>query len=282
MMRCTLPWAASRGATRKPMTSPATRASTTSHPSVRVIGSPLEDRVEREHADGDVYGVGGGQELQPVCDAAQALAGQHRLGRLHGSEEQALPAVVVALGEKRASQAHEPAQDEAKPEEPRQGVGQALAITAQRELEDEEQEEREEKERVERFLGAPLGQRVLPEHDPRAACVAHASSSAWASYRRRTSSGESVAAGVSRTTVPPARMTMRSATPSPRPKLCVVSSTVPPPALNAARYSSTHFPACWSSPANGSSSRITRGWLSVSRARARRRFMPTENVRTRA
>src|SRR5881397_435761 len=53
MMRCTLPWAASRGATRKPMTSPATRASTTSHPSVRVIGSPLEDRVEREHADGD-------------------------------------------------------------------------------------------------------------------------------------------------------------------------------------------------------------------------------------
>src|SRR5437762_8304275 len=87
MMRCTLPWAASRGATRKPMTSPATRASTTSHPSVRVIGSPLEDRVEREHADGDVYGVGGGQELQPVYDAAQALAGQHRLGRLHGSEE---------------------------------------------------------------------------------------------------------------------------------------------------------------------------------------------------
>src|SRR5437899_451897 len=252
MMRCTLPWAASRGATRKPMTSPATRASTTSHPSVRVIGSPLEDRVEREHADGDGYGVGGGQELQPVCDGAQALAGHHPLRRLHAAQE------------------------------PGQGVGQAVAITAQRELEDEEQEEREEKERVERFLGAPLGQRVLPEHDPRAACVAHASSSAWASYRRRTSSGESVAAGVSRTTVPPVRMTMRSATPSPRPKLCVVSSTVPPPALNAARYSSTHFPACWSSPANGSSSRITRGWLSVSRARARRRFMPTENVRTRA
>src|SRR5438034_198923 len=265
MMRCTLPWAASRGATRKPMTSPATRASTTSHPSVRVIGSPPDDRFDEQHQ-------------QQVARELAEVDGRLVAGR----EEQALPAVVVALGEKRASQAHEPAQDEAEPEEPRQGVGQALAITAQRELEDEEQEEREEKERVERFLGAPLGQRVLPEHDPRAACVAHASSSAWASYRRRTSSGESVAAGVSRTTVPPARMTMRSATPSPRPKLCVVSSTVPPPALNAARYSSTHFPACWSSPANGSSSRITRGWLSVSRARARRRFMPTENVRTRA
>src|SRR5215813_2958818 len=373
MMRCTLPWAASRGATTKPITRPATRPSITNHPNVRFIGSPLEDRVERQHAHGHVHGVGGGKQLQPVRDRGQALAGEHRLRRLHGPEEhrdedgqqqygeeqlacahlrghrgeeradrgeadgaehdhagerrevaadveieehaeqhehdrldqqhqqqvagelaevdgrlvpgrqeQSFPAVVITLGEERAPQTHQPAQDEAQPQQSRQRVGHALAIAAERELEDEEQQEREEEERVERLRGAPLRGRILPEDDPGPTGVDHASSSAWASYSRRTSSGDSVAAGVSRATVPPARMTMRSAMPRPRPKLCVVSKTEPPPALNAARYSSTHFPACWSSPANGSSRRITRGRPSVSRARASRRFIPTENVRTRA
>src|SRR5262245_52550991 len=197
-----------------------------------------------------------------------------------GSQQQSLPAVVLALDEEGAPEPDQAAQHEAQPEEPRQHRRQPLPV-AQRELEEEQQQQREEEQRVQRLLGPPLAQEVFPEHDPGPARVAHASSTCSA-YSFLRSSAVSAAAGVSSTTRPPARMATRSATSRPRPKLCVVSKTAPPAALNAVSRASSHLPADWSSAANGSSSKSTRGCASTRRASASRRFMPSEKVRARS
>ena len=60
-------------------------------------------------------------------------------------------------------------------------VGLGRAFLAERELEEEEEEQCEEEERVQRLLGAPFAEEILPQHDPGAARVAHAPSSAWSS-----------------------------------------------------------------------------------------------------
>src|SRR5690349_24202458 len=87
MMRCTLPWVISRGATPKAMTRPAARATAASQPSVFTIASALQDHVEGQDAHDEVDGVGGREQLEPVRDGAQRLAEQQRLGRLHRRQQ---------------------------------------------------------------------------------------------------------------------------------------------------------------------------------------------------
>src|SRR5437899_5355178 len=80
-------------------------------------------------------------------------------------QQEPLPAVILALEDERPSEPEEPAQDESEPEETREGSGQALAVGAERELEDEQEEQPEEEERVERLLRPALDEQVLPDHD---------------------------------------------------------------------------------------------------------------------
>src|SRR5262249_51280215 len=47
-----------------------------------------------------------------------------------GRQDEPLPAVVLALGDERATQAQEPAQDEAEPQEARERPGEAFAVGA--------------------------------------------------------------------------------------------------------------------------------------------------------
>ena len=79
-----------------------------------------------------------------------------------------------------------------------------------------------------------------------------------------------------------ARMTTRSATASPPPKLCVVRTTVPPAALKASRNSTSHFCPWRSRPVKGSSRSSSGSRPRVTRARPSRRFIPAENVRARS
>src|SRR5215510_16225537 len=81
MMRCTLPWVTSRGATPKPMTRPTASPARVSEPSVRInIASPFQDDVEGQQAGHHVDDVGGHQQGDPVRHGSQRLAGQGGLG----------------------------------------------------------------------------------------------------------------------------------------------------------------------------------------------------------
>src|SRR3989441_333931 len=99
-----------------------------------------------------------------------------------GDEQQALPAVVLALGQERPAEPDEPAQDEPEPEETRQGRRETLAVGPERELEQEEEQQGEEEERVQRLLGASLAEEILPQHDPGAARVGHPPFSACSTW----------------------------------------------------------------------------------------------------
>src|SRR5712692_396424 len=203
-------------------------------------------------------------------------------GFVAGREAQAIPAVVLALADERPAETEQPAQDEPEPEQARQHGREPFTVGPERELEEKEEQEREEEERVQRLLGAPLDREVLPHDDPGAAREPHGPSSVCSAYSRASSSGVSVVRGVSSTMRPPARITIRSATFSPRPKLCVAIRIAPPRALKTCRYSSSHFLPCGSRPADGSSSSTTSGRASTTRASDSRRFIPAEKLRTRS
>src|SRR5262245_18487618 len=99
MIRWTLPWMTSRGATTKAITSPATSARDAIHPRTRIIvvlkprgrmawpGSALDDELEGEESHHDEDEIGGAEEGEPVRGRGEPLAREHRLGRTHRSQE---------------------------------------------------------------------------------------------------------------------------------------------------------------------------------------------------
>ncbi len=82
-------------------------------------------------------------------------------------KEEPLERVVLPFRLEGAAEPEDAGEDEGKPEEPRRGVAQLVAVRAEGEGEDEEDERREEEHRVARLLGAALDRDVLPEHGPR-------------------------------------------------------------------------------------------------------------------
>src|SRR3989449_9925091 len=91
MMRCTFPCVTSRGASPSPATRPAASATTVTAPRTRIARLALQHEVERQHADGDVYDVGGREQLEPVGDRPERLPPQHRPGRLDRRQQEPDP-----------------------------------------------------------------------------------------------------------------------------------------------------------------------------------------------